>query len=248
MKIFLTSSPTGPLDGSRLVEGFDKKNQFEINLKKYWKDNAKCLIITAFPDDEEANDEMLQFFKTTLEKDAFSCRRFDIWDGRTTDFSEQTLKSYDVIFLGGGHVPTENAFFHRIGLREKIAGFDGIVIGISAGTMNSADVVYAQPELEGEAVDPDYARFLQGLGLTKTNILPHYQMVKDYWLDGMRLYEEITYGDSWGRKFLVLPDGSYLLITDGVETVYGEAYVIADGNMEQICEENQTVVWAGHVL
>ena len=70
------------------------------------------------------------------------------------------LCAYDVIFLGGGHVPTQNAFFHRIGLREKIRNFDGIVIGISAGSMNSADVVYAQPELPGEAADESYQRFL----------------------------------------------------------------------------------------
>ena len=140
-------------------------------------------------------------------------------------------------------MPTQNAFFQKIGLREKMQGFDGIVMGISAGTMNSADVVYAQPEECGEAVDPNYVKFLQGLGLTKTNILPHYQMVKDNYLDGMRLFEDITYGDSYGQKFLVLPDGSYLFGEDGKETVYGEAYVITDGKIEKICEENQTFFW-----
>lgn len=243
MVLFLTSSPTGPLDGSRVVDGLDEKNQFVTNLRKYWKDGAKCLIISAFPDDDEANDEMQDFFAKTLQKADFLFQTFDIWDGRTVDFSEQSLKSYDVIFLGGGHVPTENAFFKKIGLREMLAGFHGIVIGISAGTMNSAEIVYAQPELPGEAVDPEYVRFMPGLGLTKTNILPHYQMVKDNLLDGMRLYEEITYQDSLGQKFLVLPDGSYLLNEFGRETVYGEAYVISDGMLEQICEDGESCIY-----
>lgn len=30
--------------------------------------------------------------------------------------------------------------------------------------MNCADTVYAQPEEPGEAVDPDYQRFIPGLG------------------------------------------------------------------------------------
>ena len=243
MIVFLTSSPTGPLDGKRKVEGFDEKNQFPENLRKYWKQNAKCLIISAFPDEDEANDGMQKSMTETLKRAGFPFYTFDIWDRRTVDFSEQALKHYDVIFLGGGHVPTENAFFHKIGLREKIAGFEGVIIGISAGTMNSADLVYAQPELAGEAVDPGYERFLPGLGLTKTNILPHYQMVKDYLLDGMPLYEDITFKDSIGHEFLVLPDGSYLLIEDGREIVYGEAYRIADGKMEKICEENQKYIW-----
>ena len=39
MVIFLTSSPTGPLDGSRKVNGLDKKNYFVENLRKYWKES-----------------------------------------------------------------------------------------------------------------------------------------------------------------------------------------------------------------
>ena len=114
---------------------------------------------------------------------------------------------------------------------EKIQNFDGIIIGISAGTMNSADVVYAQPELPGESEDPEYQRCLRGLDLTKTMILPHYQMVKDSMLDGKRLYEDITYPDSMDREFLILPDGSYLMCIDGKETVCGEAWLLKDGTL-----------------
>ena len=128
-------------------------------------------------------------------------------------------------------------------LRALLAQWDGIVIGISAGTMNSAETVYAQPELPGESVDPQYERFLPGLGLTETMILPHYQMVKDDLLDGRRLYEDITYPDSWGQQFLVLPDGSYLLIEDGHETVYGEAWRLSNGCLHRICDTDQSVLW-----
>ena len=40
-----------------------------------------------------------------------------------------------------------------------------MIFGISAGSMNSAEEVYAQPELEGESLDPNYVRFIPGLGL-----------------------------------------------------------------------------------
>ena len=243
MIIFLTSSPTGPLDNSRPVDGVDEKNNFLVNLKKYWKDNARCLIISAFPADNAANDDMQGGMACAMQRSGLTLSAFDVWDDRTQDYSEEVLNSYDVVFLGGGHVPTQKEFLHRIQLKEKIQKFDGVVIGISAGTMNSAEIVYAQPELEGEAVDPGYQRFLPGLGLTGTNILPHYQMVKDWYLDGMELFEEITYGDSYGQEFLVLVDGSYLVVKDGQEFVYGEAYRIADGRIEQICADGQMVIW-----
>lgn len=240
MIVFLTSSPTGPLDKSRIVEGFDPKNHLIENLKARWRANARCLLISAAPAEAEFSDGMREHMREALKISGFSCGAFDIWDDRTGDFSEEALRSYDVVFLGGGHVPTQNAFFQRISLREKIGNFEGLVVGISAGTMNSADVVYAQPELEGEAVDPAYERFITGLGLTRVNVLPHYQMVKDAVLDGQRVFEDITYSDSMGKQFIALVDGSYILCENGVETIYGEAYRIADGAIEKICEENQT--------
>ena len=290
MIIFLTSSPTGPLDHSRAVDGLDDKNKFVENLRKYWKEEMKTLYITAMPADAGINEEIRKgmaaafarkgfYFasagaagnsngKTSLNEsgDADSSRGgFDIWDDRTEDFSAEVLHSYDLIILGGGHVPTQNEFFQRIGLREKIQGFQGVIMGISAGTMNSADVVYAQPELDGDAVDPNYQRYLTGLGLTKTQVLPHYQMIKDSELDGMRVFEDITYGDSMGREFVALPDGSYILIERSgtselksvlsdreilensekpvlrTEIIWGEAYQIKDGLIQQICQENEQI-------
>ena len=239
MIVFLTSSPTGSLDDSHKVNGLDEMNHFVDNLKKYWKECAKCLVITASPDEYEANDVMTEFFAETMEEAGLSWSEFLLWDGRDEVLSKEELHTFDVIILGGGHVPTQNQFFQEIGLREKLRGFGGIVIGISAGTMNSADIAYAQPEMPGESVDPDYVKYYKGLGLTKIQILPHYQMVKDYELDGRRLYEDITFGDSYGNCFLVLPDGSYLMIENGEETIWGEAWILSDGEMHKICETDE---------
>ena len=239
MILFLTSSPTGPLDGSYQVEGLDPKNHLIDHLKKYWKEDARCLMITAFPSQIEESEQMTAFFRDAFRKSGFSLSGMDLWDDRTGKPSADALRVYDVILLGGGHVPTQNAFFARLGLRELFAGYDGIVIGISAGSMNSADLVYAQPELSGEAVDPAYQRYLPGLGLTGLQILPHYQMAKDNFLDGMRLYEEITYGDSFGHAFLSIPDGSYVLSEQGQESVWGEAAWIRDGKRTPFCQEGE---------
>lgn len=241
MTVFLTSSPTGPLDRSRIVEGFDTKNRLIENLKQRWKENARCLLISAAPDQFEFGDHMREHMAQAMGTSGLPCACVDLWDDRTGDFSAGVLNSYDVVFLGGGHVPTQNRFFHRIGLRESMQSFTGLVIGISAGTMNSADVVYAQPELEGESTDPNYQRFIPGLALTEINVLPHYQMIKDGVLDGKRVFEDITYPDSVGRRFIALVDGSYIICEDGAETIWGEAYRIAEGVLEQICWEDQVL-------
>jgi len=233
--VFITSSPTGPLDNSRPVHGVDRKNSLRENILHRWSPDARVLLISAAPADNAFNDRVRDDFAYLLQESGLSCSAVDSWDDRRGKLSAEELHGYDVLILGGGHVPTQNDFFRRICLREKLRGYDGMVIGISAGSMNCAETVYAQPEELGESVDPSYHRFLPGLGLTRVNILPHYQMLRDSWLDGRRLFEDITFADSYGREFLAIPDGSYLLVENGVTTLWGEGWRIADGEMTRIC-------------
>ena len=242
MIVFLTSSPSGPLDVPNYDKLLDAKNGFIENLRQFWKDEMRGLIIAAAPDSFDGNDEMRDFFEQAFRNGDIPVTKFDLWDYRSHDISADELNQYDIIMLGGGHVPTENRFFELIHLREKLKYYRGIILGVSAGTMNSADVVYAQPELPGESVNPEYKRYLRGLGLTKIMVLPHYQMVKHFRLDGKRLFEDITYGDSYGNEFIALEDGSYIRIMDGETRLYGRAYKIADGVLTTICEENESIL------
>lgn len=239
MTLFLTSSPCdNEVPGGLPIPCIlDVRNGFVDALTARWQHGCRCVIVCADPDAPEHNDEMRDTFADAFAYHGLSYRSFDLIDARNEEKARKLIERSGFVLLAGGHVPTENAFFERIGLRGLLEGYEGIVMGISAGSMNAADVVYAQPEEEGESVDPDYERFIPGLGLTNLNILPHYQMVRDNILDGRRLYEDITFEDSIGHAFLVLVDGSYVLEGDGRCEVYGEAYVIFSGRMLKICEE-----------
>ena len=146
----------------------------------------------------------------------------------------------DLIVLAGGHVPTQNLFFQKIGLAKLLKNYQGVILGMSAGSMNCARRVYAQPEEPGES-RADFRRFYPGLGLSEINILPHYQQVYDRMLDGKRLYEDVTYPDSMGNSFLSLVDGSYILEEKGETTLYGEAYALTDGKFFQISHVDEIV-------
>ena len=210
------------------------------SLKAHWTSEAKVLFIAASPEDAERNDGIRACFAAAFPMSGLSLGKIDCCDARSEELAEG-LKEYDVLILSGGHVPTQNAFFEKIGLKERMQNYGGIVIGISAGTMNCAETVYAQPELPGETEDASYRRFMPGLSLTKAMVLPHWQAIKGETLDGKRVCEDITLPDSMGNTFYALHDGSYILSEDETETVYGEAYRIQDGLMEQICENGQCV-------
>ena len=236
MKLFLTSSPIGIYRSEEPLNyrGFNPANGMVDSLKQFWKADAACLLISAFPDEYEVNDRMRADYERIVKETGLSASCMDICDLRNGKDKANDLQKYDFVILGGGHVPTENAFFRSIDLPERISGFEGIVMGISAGTMNCARTVYAQPEMPGEASDPGYERFIPGLGLTEYNILPHYNAVKNDIIDGMRLIEDIAFGDSFGHTFYALTDGSYILQTEDRAEIRGESYMIRDGAIRQI--------------
>lgn len=239
MVLFLTSSPSGPLDKPNYDKVLDESNGFIEQLKTRWKQDMKALLIAAYPNAYEDNDEQLDFFNTTFRNSGIPLSSFSFLDTRGSILKEE-LHAYDMIMLAGGHIATQNAYFKSIHLKELLQGYEGIVIGISAGSMNCSKRVYVQPEEPGESRD-DFPRFIEGLDLCDLNIIPHYQMIKNYELDGRKLFDDVIFNDSYGEHFLVLEDGSYVIIENNKSIVYGKAYHLGNGSMHCICENNKSV-------
>ena len=202
---------------------------------------VRGLFVASSPDEPDTNDHYAAEQKAAFEASGIAFSGFAILDRRSADRAAALVPASDLIILTGGYVPTQNRFFRDIGLKALLSRFEGVLIGISAGTMNAAEVVYAQPELPGEGVDPDYERFLPGLGLTKAMIIPHFDGDLDARLDGLNIYDDITFPDSMGRRFYALPDGGYLRVADGVETLCGEAFLITDGKIMPFCRNGERV-------
>ncbi len=226
-EIFLTSSPCIPAIEEPVL---NPANDFILRLRAALPEHPRVLTVCSAPGSDLTVFYAKQFEQACL-KTGIPFAEHRVLNGGSVREARRLVSWADLIVLSGGHVPTQNAFFQQIGLKELLWDFDGVLIGISAGSMNSAEYVYAHPEEEGESVDPDYQRWLPGLGLTEIHILPHYQMTRDDVLDGLRVFEDIAYPDSYGNHFLVLPDGSYVHICDGETNIYGEGYWLADGVM-----------------
>ena len=233
MTLFLTSSFC-----LRETVGIDPTADFLDELKKRLPIPCRLLFICSKEDDPDVTDLYAASTADCFKREGFIFSEFRILDGRNADRAAELIDDSDLIILSGGHVPTQNAFFTKIGLREVLKRFtadDKIIIGISAGTMNCADSVYAMPELEGESLDPKYERFIPGLGLTDINVIPHYDYMQDEMLDGKRVMEDIAYPDSFGHAFLVLMDGSYVLMEEGKEPeIRGTAWWLKDGEMRPV--------------
>ncbi len=162
MIYFLTSSPC--VAGSPAL---NPVNGFVDELRKALPGPCRALFICSDPDQPSLTYGFAEDMRESFGSIGIPFTDVQVLERNNQDRCGELAAGAGLIFLVGGHVPTQNAFFQDIALRERLAGWDGVIVGVSAGSMNAADLVYAQPEEPGEAVDPDYQRWLTGLGLTK---------------------------------------------------------------------------------
>ncbi len=237
MILYITSSP--------FVDGADRAiltpaNGLLRRLKEDLPPYCRCLYICSSPDRRDLNATFGADVFSAFAEAGMPFSSYQVLDNYNAGDAAWLIENSDLIVLAGGHVPTQNEFFREIGLHELLEDYDGVILGISAGSMNMAGIVYAQPEAPGETEDPDYRRFVPGLGLTGINICPHYQKVHDMILDGKRLFEDVTYYDSMGNTFYALPDGSYFYVREGRTLLLGKAYRIRNGILELLTLDGET--------
>lgn len=233
MTLFLTSSP--------FVDGADRailsnQNGFIDRIRQALPEFPRVLFVCSDPERHDLTCRFGADMVSAFAEAGIYFSSYRVLDGENADRAGELVADSDFLVLAGGHVPTQNDFFEGIDLRGILEDFPGVVMGISAGSMNCADEVYVQPEEEGES-DPDFPRFAPGLGLTEVNVLPHYQKVKDNILDGLRLFEDITYTDSRDHCFFALPDGSYFYQDEDCLLLLGEGYRLRDGILERLTRD-----------
>ena len=241
MTLFLTGSPT------RFGEpAFTEDNGFLAEVKAALARTAggrlpRVLLVSAAPDDDGFTASVKKGMSDCIHASGIETAEIVMLDRHNATEAPSLVGKADWIVLCGGHVPTQNKFIHEIGLRELLEGFKGVVLGCSAGSMNCAEDVYSHPENPGEAVDPQYHRWLKGLGLTNINLIPHLEQVRWAQIDGLRLFEDIAFPDSIGHRFYTFRDGGYVIVRgDKPAELRGEAFEITRGAMRRVSEENKS--------
>lgn len=216
MKLFLTSAigATAKKDGKRCTGKIDNRYGFLTRFRQGLGCRERMIYLSAFYDDQA---RIQDYFTTTIEalrQEKIEFRENILINGEKPEQLESLLMNADVIFLSGGHLPTQNQYFSEIKLKEILSKYQGIIVAQSAGSMNCATTVYVCPEMPGEAIDPEFSRYRPGLGLTDLNIIPHYNSNRHQMLDGMRFYDDVIAPDTFQTKLYLLTDGSFFKQTD----------------------------------
>lgn len=234
MIIFLTSSLT-----IHNTSNIFQENQLIDHLLKEIKQDCRVTFICSDFKDYANNDYFSNEAFESLEKIGFNLISKQVLDLRTINFKKDLIENSDVLIISGGHVPTQNHYFKKYDI--NLQNYQGVMISISAGSMNLATTVYSVPEEKDEAINPNYVRYLNGLNLTNLNVIPHFQYLSTQYLDGLHMIYDIVLGDSVGKVFYGLDDGSYILIKNNENILYGIGYEIKDKVITQICSLNESI-------
>ena len=228
-------------NGNKIPVGCHNSNGLVDKIKENIKSLNKFVYIASNPDNFEKSDAQSIATGEALRIEGLKINEVVVIDHRFDENIKETILSADMVFLAGGHVPTQNEYFKEIDLKSILKEYKGVVVGQSAGSMNCSELVYAQPENEEEFNSADYNKFISGLGLTNIIIMPHMNRAKTDELCGTTTYE-MCLEDSFECPHYGISDGGYILIKDGVATAFGKTIYFKDGKEKVLCEDGQSVV------
>ena len=227
MICFLTSA-TGPFQTPALYTEYG----FTDRLRRDLPDPVRALWIANDPADYVRAEPFALEVRDAFVNAGFRMAEYVMLDNRNADRAKELTAGADLIILSGGEVAVQNRFFARIRLKELLADWDGVLVAISAGTMNSAETVPVPPSVPGDPTDPAQWPVLPGLGLTKHHVVPHFQYIRTQSMPGIGPMEAYFRSVSRTRPLLALDDTAYLYRdAEGNEKICGRAYRIADGTI-----------------
>lgn len=241
MKVFLTSNLNHyeKIDGVKVAKEIDNKNGLVDQLKSKLGGTRGILYIPADASDKGRIEEYSKILFDALRLSGIVFDNYYIVDDKSSveEVRDKVLNS-DLIFLSGGDTFTQMQYFEDIKLRDILSNYEGVIVGQSAGAINLVEDVYNSPECE-----EDFSRpcCFKGLGKTNINIEPHFVLdTSDFDSDEM-LHRNVMLEESRKRYLYAISDGSHIF-DDGVEgIIYGECYLLRDGEVEKVCENGRNI-------
>lgn len=148
-------------------------------------------------------------------------RAYTVNGRMTAEEAQKAVREADVVWLSGGDTLAQFASLKEYGLVDVIRRHTGVVIGMSAGTINMAKIAVLY--------DPPYgvhtATVYSGIGCVDISVDPHFEADRIAATILNTSEEHVIYG---------LCDNGIIVCRDGQTEYYGEVYRLRGGEVERI--------------
>lgn len=231
------------INGEKIVRPMDNSNGIVDQIKSSLQNNKKIVFVAS--DINKPHENVLGYANILFDSMRLVGIDFDeycVLDGESQEKASDYINDASLVFLCGGDTYDQYGFFHAIDLKELLGSYQGLVIGQSAGALNMAANVFNSPE-EQEESEPV---FFDGLGLTNINIEPHFVYDSSNFDESEKYQRDAIIQESFNRPIYGQCNGSHIFISDdNTATVYGETYLIHNGNIECICKNGSNTLIDG---
>lgn len=142
-------------------------------------------------------------------------------DGRMrADGAKKAVSDADVVWLAGGDTPTQYAYLVKYGLTDVIRQHQGVIVGMSAGSINLAKTAICTLTCHHNKFE-----IYDALGCVDLSVEPHFDP-KHVTDELIQLSQEHTiYG---------LCDDSMIVCANGITEFYGDVYRLRNGTIVQL--------------
>lgn len=238
MILFLTSRlNTRVMDenGNKTTIPIENVNGVLDNIKKYLSNTNRIVYVANDPNNILENEERIKNMMDSFSLSNLNFNEKILLDARNKKDAKNIILGADIVILSGGKILCQNKFFRSIRLKKILKHFNGIVIGMSAGTMNLCKTIYNFPE---ENADIKERRWVKGLGLYDKIIIPHFDGETNTYqieCEDVDVVNDYVLPASHKKEFLGIPNGSYILIDSNKNvSFFGEMYTIKDGKVSNL--------------
>ena len=226
------------VDGEKITLPMNNDNGIVDQLKENLKGTRKVVFVSSdINSTPESVAPYARIFFDSMKMVGITFDEYLIIEGTNCDKAIEYIDGADLVFLCGGDTYNQYKLFSKINLKQILNFYSGIVMGQSAGALNMAADVFNSPE-EMEESEPI---FYEGLGLTNINIEPHFKYDDTNFDDKEKYQRDAIIKESYNRPIYGQCNGSHIFINDdNVATVYGETYLILNGKIEKICDNQKS--------
>lgn len=202
-----------------LFSGLNKTNGFTNKQKELLINDIKTpsnitFIASSFNNPQINDIKHLELVKM-FEKINIKFNNIYLIDNRINKiYAKELINKSNIIFLMGGDPKKEMDSIIEYDLINTIKNFKGIIIGVSAGSMNQTNNVIYKDEIDNKILVK-----YKGLGFFNTNIYPHVDINNKEYLQ--EIFEVSKY-----EKILCLPDNSFIRIENNNINIYEEYYYL----------------------
>ncbi|PPK43674.1 Type 1 glutamine amidotransferase-like domain-containing protein [Clostridium algidicarnis] len=154
---------------SRFPNGFP--DDFSKLLRKYIKAGMNLAFVASeFENIYEKTDWYCNHFLKMFSDCGITFGSVDVIDSRMSrEIAQDTVKNADVLWLAGGDTPIQFAYLGSYGLIPYISKHKGVIIGMSAGSINMAKVAVCTLTCKHSKLE-----IYEALGLVEFSVEPHF--------------------------------------------------------------------------